>query len=212
MLVENVLLITLWTLGTAEDQWIPYNRDRIYIAVFASFAVGILFMIIYYKFFHVRKLSATLSYSPSDSTQNKVKQSKSLRSSGPLGSRQDPAVTVFNCALNPALRKKKKMATRSVPLPGVDPGSNMVNTPFWKEPLPDAGPGPGPHEVRTQGDGFSYSRTTSVDDIRQKLQVPLNLKVLAFNVKANNLCFLSQSYKIKNNYCTELVIKTFLEF
>ena len=45
----------------------------------------------------------------------------------------DPAVTVFNCALNPALRKKKKMPSRGVPpLPPASPAS----TPFWKEPLP----------------------------------------------------------------------------
>ena len=173
MLVENVLLITLWTLGTTEDMWQPYIRNRIYIAVFASFFVGIIFMIIYYRFFHVRKLSATLSYSPTDSNQSKVKQSnakESLRSHNQRssGSLHDPAVTVFNCALNPALRKKKKMPSRSVPPPGgvVEGGSSgggMMNVPFWKEPLPG--------EVRTEGDGLSYSRTTSVDDIRQKLQV-----------------------------------------
>ena len=176
MLVENVLLITLWTLGTAEDMmWQPYIRNRIYIAVFASFFVGIIFMIIYYRFFHVRKLSATLSYSPTDSNQSKIKQSnakESLRSHGGQRSsslHHDPAVTVFNCALNPALRKKKKMPSRSVPPPGgcVEGGSNggLMSVPFWKEPLPG--------EVRTEGDGLSYSRTTSVDDIRQKLQVKL---------------------------------------
>merc|ERR1712079_981672 len=60
-----------------------------------------------------------------------------------------------NCALNPAMRKKKKLPTRPVPSP-------ESNIPFWKEPLPV--------EERTAGDGLSYSRTTSVDDIRQKLQ------------------------------------------
>ena len=178
MLVENVLLITLWTLGTAEDMmWQPYIRNRIYIAVFASFFVGIIFMIIYYRFFHVRKLSATLSYSPTDSNQSKIKQSnakESLRSHGQRSSslHHDPAVTVFNCALNPALRKKKKMPSRSVPPPGGcveggGGGSNggLMSVPFWKEPLPGEG--------RTEGDGLSYSRTTSVDDIRQKLQVKL---------------------------------------
>ena len=197
MLVENVLLMTLWTLGTAaaagptaspanlasgEDlQWYPYSRDRIYVAVFTSFFIGLLFMIIYYKFFHVRKLSATLSYSPTDVLDNKVKQANNNSSAarevaaaaraagGHLGRGQDPAVTVFNCALNPALRKKKKLPSRSVPPPGSGGGggggsdTSFGAVPFWKEPLPG--------EVRTEGDGFSYSRTTSVDDIRQKLQV-----------------------------------------
>ena len=49
------------------------------------------------------------------------------------------------------------MPSRSVP-----PAPAAV--PFWKEPLQV------PVEERTAGDGFSYSRTTSVDDIRQKLQ------------------------------------------
>jgi len=186
MLVENILLIALWTLGLQETQpgWEGTNRHRIYIAVFASFFIGIFFMIVYYKFFHVRKLSATLSYSPNDGDTMKTRKlhehqpphshhaSNSSAHHGPT-----PAVTVFNCALNPALRKKKKLASRSVPPPPPPPvpstpsataapvpsGNTMASTPFWKEPLPLP-------EERTAGDGLSYSRTTSVDDIRQKLQ------------------------------------------
>ena len=52
------------------------------------------------------------------------------------------------------------MPSRSVPPP---PPTAAAVTPFWKSPLPV--------EERTAGDGLSYSRTTSVDDIRLKLQV-----------------------------------------
>merc|ERR550525_64439 len=112
-------------------------------------------MVIYYKYFHVRKISAALHVEEPGGEKLREKPRNNVSSS----STDDPAVTVFNCALNPALRKKKKMPSRSVPpLPTSSPNA----TPFWKEPLPT--------EERTAGDGLSYSRTTSVDDIRLKLQ------------------------------------------
>ena len=156
MLVENILLMALWTLGEQVDvsHQVGWDRDDIFVAVSVSFFLGLVFMVIYYKYFHVRKIAASLSLEKDaeKTTPSKPQHSTSYSSS------DDPAVTVFNCALNPAIRKKKKMPSRSVPpLP-----SSPATVPFWKEPLPV--------EERTAGDGFSYSRTTSVDDIRQKLQ------------------------------------------
>jgi len=155
MLVENVLLIALWTLGEQYTNGLTgWHRDRIFIAVFSSFFVGLLFMGIYYKFFHVRKMAAALEYSCEQEAEEKARKSNKQGHNTSYSSGDDPAVTVFNCALNPAMRKKKKLPTRPVPSP-------ESNIPFWKEPLPS--------EERTAGDGLSYSRTTSVDDIRQKL-------------------------------------------
>merc|ERR1719410_571928 len=155
MLVENVLLIALWTLGEQYTNGLSeWHRDRIFIAVFSSFFVGLLFMGIYYKFFHVRKMAAALEYSCEQEAEEKARKSSKQGHNTSYSSGDDPAVTVFNCALNPAMRKKKKLPTRPVPSP-------ESNIPFWKEPLPS--------EERTAGDGLSYSRTTSVDDIRQKL-------------------------------------------
>ena len=156
MLVENILLMALWTLGeqvTDVSHQVGWDRDDIFVAVSVSFVLGLVFMVIYYKYFHVRKIAASLSLDKdAEKTPSKPQHSTSYSSS------DDPAVTVFNCALNPAIRKKKKMPSRSVPpLP-----SSPAAVPFWKEPLPA--------EERTAGDGLSYSRTTSVDDIRQKLQ------------------------------------------
>lgn len=153
MLVENILLIALWALGIENNYvYLELNLDRthVFVAVFVSYFLGLVFMSIYYKYFHVRKLSAALNYSPNQEENKPAKRQTSSVCS------DNPAVTVFNCALNPALRKKKKLPSRSVPPPPPD------TTPFWKEPLP--------REERTAGDGLSYSRTTSVDDIRQKLQ------------------------------------------
>lgn len=157
MLVENILLIALWTLGEQFTNGLAgWDRNKIFIAVFSSFFLGLFFMLIYYRYFHVRKLAAALNYNPEAVEKPQKPQSPSYSSS------DDPAVTVFNCALNPALRKKKKMPSRSVPPLPAGNGSHPSTVPFWKEPLPV--------EERTAGDGLSYSRTTSVDDIRQKLQ------------------------------------------
>jgi len=189
MLIENILLVILWSLGLEST---PYNwrLSDVLIGVFAAFFIGLLFMVLYYRFFHVRKLSTHLSYSPNeDDVATKKKTTRELHRSATYSSNSGdrPAVTVFNCALNPALRKKKKLPSRSVP-PPPPPGAAAAMTPFWKAPLPlddpneDSGEGEDEHhrrsggggvlpqEERTAGDGLSYSRTTSVDDIRQKLQ------------------------------------------
>jgi hypothetical protein len=51
MLVENILLIALWTLGEQYTNGLSgWHRDRIFIAVFSSFFLGLIFMVIYYKF------------------------------------------------------------------------------------------------------------------------------------------------------------------
>jgi XK-related protein len=184
MLIENILLVILWSLGLESTPY-NWNLTNILVGVFAAFLIGLLFMVLYYRFFHVRKLSTHLSYSPneedgdSSAAARKKAAARQLHrtptycsSSGGDG----PAVTVFNCALNPALRKKKKLPSRSVPPPPPPASTASPLTPFWKSPLPyrsendDADVGGIPQEERTAGDGLSYSRTTSVDDIRQKLQ------------------------------------------
>ena len=163
MLVENILLMALWTLGEqVTTTVVGWDRDKIFIAVSCSFFFGLIFMVIYYKYFHVRKIAAAMQAETTHMEKSRngghsLPHTTSTNISH--SSTDDPAVTVFNCALNPALRKKKKMPSRSVPpLPPNTPAA----VPFWKEPLPS--------EERTAGDGLSYSRTTSVDDIRQKLQ------------------------------------------
>ena len=160
MLVENILLMALWTLGErVTTSVVGWDRDKIFIAVSASFVLGLVFMVIYYKYFHVRKIAAALSADTEPGREEKsgaggrrlTSAAANLSSDTDNGEggeallwthiylkyllciALDPAVTVFNCALNPALRKKKKMPSRGVPpLPPASPAS----TPFWKEPLP----------------------------------------------------------------------------
>ena len=69
---------------------------------------------------------------------------------------------MFNCALNPAMKKKKLPSVLPPPPPNVVAGKMEV--PFWKEPLP--------HFDNMAADWEQQS--TSPQDIGQKLQVRLN--------------------------------------
>ena len=83
---------------------------------------------------------------------------------------------VFNCMLNPALKKKKKIPSVLPPPPnGMVSSNNKATTPFWKEPLPerwvplltwDSSITWFPIILIT----WKYRSTTPHEEIRQKLQ------------------------------------------
>ncbi|XP_022913839.1 XK-related protein 7-like [Onthophagus taurus] len=106
MLMENSLLITAWMAAIWSSP--PINWELIPILTLVLFMVGIFFMLIYYRFFHVRRLMDKPSTPPG----------------------------VFNCRFaNPtaaALYRKKKKPTSFVPPPGLTP------VPFWRRPLPSS--------------------------------------------------------------------------
>lgn len=54
MFLENSLLVFLWLIGTWVDR--PDNWFVLPLLIFASFVIGILFMLLYYRYFHVRRL------------------------------------------------------------------------------------------------------------------------------------------------------------
>lgn len=54
MFLENSLLVFLWLIGTWIDR--PDNWYVTPLLIFASFVTGILFMLLYYRYFHVRRL------------------------------------------------------------------------------------------------------------------------------------------------------------
>ncbi|XP_049835514.1 uncharacterized protein LOC126279092 isoform X2 [Schistocerca gregaria] len=54
MFLENALLVTAWLVGVWSEA--PWYRNTVPIVVFVSFATGICFMILYYRYFHVRRL------------------------------------------------------------------------------------------------------------------------------------------------------------
>lgn len=73
MFLENSLLVIAWLVAVWDQA--PWYRDTVPLVVFLSFAVGIAFMAIYYRFFHVRRLHYEAGGRPSvygnncDSTQ-----------------------------------------------------------------------------------------------------------------------------------------------
>ena len=53
MLLENSLLVSVWIGGLRTSPWYQHSVTAV---VFLSFTVGILFMLLYYRHFHVRRL------------------------------------------------------------------------------------------------------------------------------------------------------------
>lgn len=105
MVLENTLLIAAWIFASRPMNWV-------FILLMAGllFGVGVLFMLVYYKYFHVQRLID--------------------KPAAPQG--------VFKCRLGSpataALNRKKKKPTSFVPPPGI----NAVSVPFWRRPLPSS--------------------------------------------------------------------------
>ncbi|CAH1114561.1 unnamed protein product [Psylliodes chrysocephalus] len=108
MLLENCLLVGAWVAAIWTVR--PEHWELVPILMISLFAAGITFMLIYYKFFHVKRLMEKPSQPPG----------------------------VFNCRFSSpsasALYRKKKKPTTFVPPPGLGP----VSVPFWRRPLPSS--------------------------------------------------------------------------
>ena len=60
-LAENLLLATLWSLETRTLlHHTKKDRTDTFLLVSLPFAGGILFMLVYYKYFHAKKLGSTM--------------------------------------------------------------------------------------------------------------------------------------------------------
>ncbi|XP_023017946.2 XK-related protein 7 [Leptinotarsa decemlineata] len=108
MLLENCLLVCAWIAAVWPDK--PLHWELVPILTVGLFTVGIIFMLLYYKFFHVKRLMEKPSQPPG----------------------------VFNCRFSSpsasALYRKKKKPTTFVPPPGLGP----VAVPFWRRPPPSS--------------------------------------------------------------------------
>ena len=134
VLIENVLLFSLWCTNIQTSLKYDFKtRVQIGIITFLPFLGGIFFMAVYYKVFHVNK--------------TKMPKSAEVGNNG-----EAPDSTVFNCALNPAMRKKKKIP-RVIPPPPPTGTNGEMFKPFWKEPLPQNG-----HHLQQEGDGEFYTQ------------------------------------------------------
>ncbi|GAB6032875.1 hypothetical protein CHUAL_012073 [Chamberlinius hualienensis] len=135
MFLENSLLMTVWLIQQQNGSWFKYLCVAL---VWGGFAFGILFMILYYRYFHVKRLkhgrmdgdgaeiptfgeSAVL---PVDSNTNFVHHNRKNQPNNTVNQLQlSPNANyvpgVFNCRLNPAFKRKKKKPTTFIPLPVV---------------------------------------------------------------------------------------------
>ncbi|XP_018321506.1 XK-related protein 7 [Agrilus planipennis] len=108
MLLENSVLVGAWLATIWQNRNI--NWQVIPCLTVGLFGLGIFFMLIYYRFFHIKRLLEKPSEPPG----------------------------VFKCRfVNPsaeALYRKKKKPTSFVPPPGL----NQVSVPFWRRPLPSS--------------------------------------------------------------------------
>ncbi|VEN34203.1 unnamed protein product [Callosobruchus maculatus] len=108
MLLENCLLVGAWLEAVWPNR--PAYWKLVPVLMVGLFGAGILFMLLYYKFFHVKRLMGKPSQPPG----------------------------MFNCRFSSptasALYRKKKKPTTFVPPPGLGP----VTVPFWRRPLPSS--------------------------------------------------------------------------
>eukprot|EP00096_Caligus_rogercresseyi_P012756 TRINITY_DN544_c0_g1_i1.p1 TRINITY_DN544_c0_g1~~TRINITY_DN544_c0_g1_i1.p1 ORF type:complete len:461 (-),score=141.35 TRINITY_DN544_c0_g1_i1:133-1515(-) len=137
--IENILLTLLWNYSLKVSlQYGTAQRRYVLLFVGSSFIGGLLFSALYYRFFHVKKLSEAKESSPS---YPKGSGGSKRPSSSELGDAPLPSRAVFNCALNENYIKKKKLP-RVIPVPPLSGSGNAgpppqkSSMPFWKEPLP----------------------------------------------------------------------------
>jgi len=206
--VENILLVSLWTTSkNPKLDFTPEQRRDVVMIVVLAFVVGLFFMLLYYRLFHTSKISSAFQRS-SDPTENGSSGTNGQNRNGKsqnISEKVDMTEysnnqAVFNCVLNPAMRKKKKIPSVPPPPPdgsssttsavsghdaGAISGSGHVttrgikaSTPFWKEPLPLL--------------SNTISNTTETDSIRQKLQTKRDnqqkqLQLIENEIRAGNI-------------------------
>lgn len=170
MLLENCLLVGAWLAAI----WLvrPDHWELVPILTVGLFIIGILFMLLYYKYFHVRRL--LLLEKPSNV---------------PPG--------VFNCrfsspsAAASALYRKKKKPTSFVPPPPAPPTTSsstgggatqqqQQTVPFWRRPLPSSS--------ENEGSSSVGSRVNIHQKLQEKKQKQLaELKIIEEEIKQGKL-------------------------
>uniref|UniRef100_A0A336LEL1 XK-related protein n=1 Tax=Culicoides sonorensis TaxID=179676 RepID=A0A336LEL1_CULSO len=208
MFLENCFLVILWTMGI----WInrPDGWHNVPILVIGSFFFGIIFMLIYYRYFHVRRLEyesggrlPTLEKKKCDHQTTLCKCSESLKndinktSTSCVGLKYPHAIPgVFNCRftnpVNVSTGRKKKKPTTFVPPPPLPPVTDTDTTnnsgpmaiPFWKRALPRSHTG-----NSSENDASSISSRFNIQEkLREKKQKQLaELKIIEEEIKQGKL-------------------------
>ncbi|CAK1543556.1 unnamed protein product [Leptosia nina] len=190
MSIENCVLITAWWWSGAR-QGPP--AGRLAPAAAASFLAGLACMLLYYRYFHVRRLGYMLGeHQQGTNSTNASSQNKNGKSN-----QNDNTVIpgVFNCRFsNPvnssaANGRKKKKPTSFVPPPAA-PASTSPAPPapsaFWRRPLPAAH---NHHGGSSENEGSSVgSRVNIQQKLQEKKQKQLaELRVIEEEIKQGKL-------------------------
>ncbi|XP_076268495.1 XK-related protein 6-like isoform X2 [Rhynchophorus ferrugineus] len=162
MLLENCLLVGAWVAAIWNFRF--KHWELVPILTVALFFLGIGFMLLYYRFFHVRRLV----------------EKPAVTSAGPPGG-------VFNCRFGActgpanasALYRKKKKPTTFVPPPSNGTALGPVAVPFWRRPLPSS----------SENEGSSVgSRVNIHQKLQEKKQKQLaELKIIEEEIKQGKL-------------------------
>ncbi|XP_060521546.1 uncharacterized protein LOC132699084 isoform X2 [Cylas formicarius] len=171
MLLENCLLVGASLAATWQTK--PEHIELVAILTVALFAAGIGFMLLYYRYFHVRRLI------------EKPAPGRNGSCGLPSG--------VFNCrfggvtgigpAAAAALYRKKKKPTTFIPPPTGTGGTQIqvgpVTVPFWRRPLPSS----------SENEGSSVgSRVNIHQKLQEKKQKQLaELKIIEEEIKQGKL-------------------------
>ncbi|XP_052742048.1 uncharacterized protein LOC112056845 isoform X1 [Bicyclus anynana] len=180
MCVENCVLVTAWWWS-----WRGALRPSALAASAASATLaGLAFMLLYYRYFHVRRLGYMLG----EHQQGTNSTSASSQHKHGKASQGDNAAIpgVFNCRFsNPvnnsaANGRKKKKPTSFVPPPAAPPAA------FWRRPLPAAH---NHHGGSSENEGSSVgSRVNIQQKLQEKKQKQLaELRVIEEEIKQGKL-------------------------
>lgn len=148
MLLENCLLLSICLMMNSTSSII--SSPLLVTFVLGGFAIGMLFMVLYYKFFHIRHLKHSLLATQFDQMDHCPEHGEHLHSNGAsnanpssnwsndrklevplMNSASNGVITgipgVFNCRLNPALKRKKKKPSTFIPPPVPHISANAPN-------------------------------------------------------------------------------------
>ena len=96
--------------------------------------IHLIYLSTIFRLFHTSKISSAFQRDEVEAS-SKPSQTKPSSQDKMAMTEYSNNQAVFNCMLNPALKKKKKIPSVLPPPPNVS--SNKATTPFWKEPLPE---------------------------------------------------------------------------
>ncbi|CAD7088721.1 unnamed protein product [Hermetia illucens] len=193
MFLENSLLVCLWMVGVWPNK--PSQWYLVPILVLSAFALGMFFMVLYYRYFHVRRLGyenggryPTCGIEVKDNSVG----SKSISN---RHNDQPPIAGVFNCRFsNPvgsgATKRKKKKPTTFIPPPTLGFASQLnsesptingpMPIPFWRRPLSQS--------QSSENEGSVGSRVNIHQKLQEKKQKQLaELKIIEEEIKQGKL-------------------------